>query len=324
MKGRIRGRARFITLVLLLSIALPGALALPGCGGSNGGGATETTASPSSEATTTPTAGASEADVIAAYAAILPRLEEPGVIDDLMSLYTDDARMEDRAYGATSVGKAQIQSYWAQWFTSGVLSDKVVSAHVGSGCAVVESLAYSPGVVALPTAEIIKLDGGRIATHYVYYCDGQIGRAPAPVGSQPAPTDTEAVSGRIAKRYLSTLRALDADGLRALYSCDVVYRDTADKRSFAGPAVAAQAHAKMFAMKGLEFTGAEIMTGPGWAAVTWRRTDREGRQIPYPDLPEDYLQLAKRPTIAGATVLEIRGGEIARETIYCDHLRTRL
>ncbi|HET6476953.1 MAG TPA: sigma factor [Thermoleophilia bacterium] len=28
--------------------------------------------------------------------------------------------------------------------------------------------------------------------------------------------------------------------------------------------------------------------------------------------------------LAGATVLEIRGGKIARETIYCDHLTTRL
>jgi ketosteroid isomerase-like protein len=326
MKTWSRGIATLTAtaMLLLLSIAAAGALVLPGCGGSNGGGATETAASPSSGGTTTPTAEASEADVIAAYAAILPRLEESGVIDDLMALYADDACMEDRAYGASSVGKDQIRAYFTQYFTGGNLSDKIVSTYVGSGCAVVESLAYSPGVVALPAAEIIKLDGGLITTHYVYYYDGQIGREAEPLQTEAEPGDTEAESLRTARAYLSALRATDVEALARTYAADVVYRDTAHKRSFAGADAATEAHAAVFAMKGVKYEGDGVFAGPGWAAVLWRRTDREGRQIAYPDLPDDYLRLAKRPTVAGVSVLEIRAGKVVRETVYCDHLRTRL
>ena len=144
-----------------------------------------------------------------AYARTVLRLEEPGAIDELMALYADDARMEDRANGATSVGKDQIRTYWTQYFTGGVLSDKVVSTYVGSGCAVVESLAYSPGVAALPAAEILELDGGLITSHYVYYYDGQIGREAEPLQTQAQPGDTAAESLRVARAYLAALRGLD-------------------------------------------------------------------------------------------------------------------
>jgi len=323
MKTWNRGIATLTALVLLLSIAAVGALVLPGCGSAGEDSAAESAASPSSGASP-PAAPTSDAEVIATYARTVPRLEEPGAIDELMTLYADDARMEDRAYGASSIGKDQIRSYFTQYFTGGVLSDKIVSTYVGSGCAVVESLAYSPGVVALPAAEIIKLDGGQIITHYVYYYDGQIGREAEPLQTEAEPGDTEAESLRTARAYLAALRATDVKALARTYAADVVYRDTAHKRSFTGADAAAKAHADVFAMKGIKYEGDGVFAGPGWAAVLWRRTDREGRQIAYPDLTEDYLQLAKQPTIAGVTVLEIRDGKIARETIYCDHLRTRL
>lgn len=323
MKTWSRGIATLTALVLLLSIAAAGALVLPGCGGAGGGSATGAAASPSSGASP-PAAPTSDAEVIAAYARTVPRLDEPGAIDELMTLYAADARMEDRAYGASSVGKDQIRTYFTQYFTGGVLFDKIVSTYVGSGCAIVESLAYSPGVVALPAAEIIKLDGGLITTHSVYYYDGQIGREAEPLQTEAEPGDTEAESLRTARAYLSALRATDVEALARTYAADVVYRDTAHKRSFAGADAATEAHAAVFAMKGVKYEGDGVFAGPGWAAVLWRRTDREGRQIAYPDLPDDYLRLAKRPTVAGVSVLEIRAGKVVRETVYCDHLRTRL
>jgi hypothetical protein len=54
----------------------------------------------------------------------------------------------------------------------------------------------------------------------------------------------------------------------------------------------------------------------------WKRTDREGGK-PLVDIPDQFTKQGRRPTIQGVTILEIRKGEIARETIYSDHLRTR-
>lgn len=324
LKGSAGRRARLGTaVILLLTATVPAALALNGCSASNRHGATVTPAS-RSPGPSLPTVARNESETIAAYTQTVTRLEEPGAVDGLVALYADDARMEDRAYGATSLGRDQIRSYWTRYFTGGVLSDKVVATYVGDGCALVESLASSPGVVALPTAEIIKLDGGRISTHYVYYYDGQIGREVEPLQTRAATGDTADESLRAAQAYLAALRATDATALGEVYAADVVYRDTAHNRSHAGSDAAIRAHAAIFAMKGIAFVGDETVAGPGWAAVMWRRTDREGHRIAFPDLPDVYLQLAQRPTIAGVTVLEVRDGKVARETVYCDHLRTRL
>jgi hypothetical protein len=63
-----------------------------------------------------------------------------------------------------------------------------------------------------------------------------------------------------------------------------------------------------------------VVAGPGWAAAQWKRTARVGGR-PLVEIPDEYTRWAKRPTIHGATILEIRNGKIARQTIYRDHLR---
>jgi hypothetical protein len=314
----------------LCAIGLLFLTTMTACAGSEEGGvATPAASSPLASSSVGPTAGgavspATAAQLISSYTDAATRLHDAGEIDTLAALYADDARMEDRAFGATTVGRDEIRAYWKRFFVTGPLSYEVVAAYTGRGCAAIESNAFS-SEVALPTVEVFKLRGGRIAEDYVYYYDGQVGHVPAPLETEPGPADTVTVSRRVAAAYLSSLRSLDARGLASLYAPSVVYRDTAHARRFVGVAAAAGAHAQVFAMKGVRFAGAGIITGPGWAVVMWRRTDSRGRQIPFPDgLPAEYLELARRPTIAGATLLEIRDGRIGRETIYCDHLRTRL
>jgi hypothetical protein len=102
----------------------------------------------------------------------------------------------------------------------------------------------------------------------------------------------------------------------------VVYQDTSRDMRYAGPSAAVAEHAKMFALKGLRFQANGIVCGPGWAAVMWKRSDHEGDKPP-DGFPGELAKWAKCPTIHGVSILEIRDGRIARETIYSDHLRTR-
>jgi hypothetical protein len=51
----------------------------------------------------------------------------------------------------------------------------------------------------------------------------------------------------------------------------------------------------------LAFTGVRTFWGPGWAVVRWAATSDS---LGYEDA-------------AGLTVLEIRGGKVARQTLYC-------
>jgi ketosteroid isomerase-like protein len=306
-----------VGLVLLLSLAL----ALVACGGSGEGdvGSTAVSSAPASSPSS-----AAPVEFLSAYTQAASRIREPGELERLIALYAEDACMEDRAFGATAKGTDEIRAYWERFFLSGLVSYRTVATYLGRDCAVIECDAYAPDVM-LPSIEVLMLRDGRIRAEYVYYCDGQKGRTTTPLKTQLGPRDSAAVALRTAKAYLSALRALDAGALGSLYTDKVVYWDTADKRRFVGASAASHAHAKMFAMKGVGFSGAGVLSGRGWAVVMWRRTDREGRQIPFPEaMPDEFLALAKRPTIAGATMLEIRDGKIARETIYCDHLRTRL
>lgn len=166
---------------------------------------------------------------------------------------------------------------------------------------------------------------GKIVSEYLYYNDAapEYPRfPPAPLKTPPAPTDTQAASRALANAYMSALRALAPARLTPLYAHDVVYQDTARDRRYVGPSAAVTAHAQMFALNGVRFPRLGVVAGRGWAAVMWKRTDREGGKPPA-GLPAKYTKWGRRPTIHGVTILEIREGKIARETIYSDHIRTK-
>ena len=317
---RAPSSARVVLALTLLVIT--GALAVAAC--SRSGKATSTSKPTSASSTAVSSMGpatgalplaatATGAQLAAAYAADVSE-GKPTI-----GLFAKDAVLQDRATGALRVGVKAIAKY--QHFWSEALTFEALSRLVGSDGFVVESMA--DGVVN--SVDVLRVRDGSIVVDYVYHDDlqQQPGTCiPTSLETASAPSDTEAASGAVATAYMSALGALDPARLAPLYARQVVYMDTGRDARYVGPFAALRAHATMFTLKGVRFQANGLLDGPGWAAVMWKRTDREGGR-PLVSIPTKYTRWGKRPTIHGVSILEIRHGQIARETIYCDHLRTR-
>jgi hypothetical protein len=330
-RPRERTSGARITLALLTLLTLLVALTLGACGG--GSTSPTTAATP----TSTPSAAGSSAgtsvsgasatptttaQVTAAYFDALAKVDNIIGFRRLVDLYAEDARLEDRAIGIVASGRKAIADNWNTFFLAGPGKDTPISQFVGEGSAVVEEKAAFPGGEVY-AADVLRVRGGKIVAESIYYSDAGANPKfpPAPLDTPPAPTDTQAASQALAADYMSALRSLVPARLAPFYARDVVYQDTGRNRRYVGPSAAIAAHAKMYALKGLSFRRLGVVAGPGWAAVMWQRTDREGGK-PLVHIPDWYTRWARRPTIHGVTILEIRKGKIARETTYSDHLRT--
>lgn len=321
-KGVVESAAALVVLA---------ALVLAACGGSQSA-ATATTpmSTPSAVASSPGTAAGGEspvatptttAEVTAAYADALSQAGTTSGFRHLLGLFAKDARFEDRAIGDLRVGTKAIAHYYDYWFLSGPLTSTPRSQLAGSDAFVVEEEVNG----AVYGADVLRVHEGKIVAEYIYYNDAAPEYpmfAPAPLKTPPTPADTQAASRALANSYMSALRALAPARLARLYAGDVVYQDTARDRRYVGPSAAIAAHAQMFRLRGVRFRTMGVAAGPGWAAVMWKRTDREGGKPPA-GLSAEYTRWGRRPTIRGVTILEIRKGKIARETIYCDHIRTK-
>ncbi len=277
-------------------------------------GTTGGVASPVAVPTTT-------AQVAAAYADALPTAGTSSGFRSLVGLFAKRAHFEDRAIGDLRVGTKAISEYFNYWFVLGPLTSTPRSVLIGSDAVVVEEEVNG----AAYGADVLGVHDGKIVSDYIYYNDAAPEYPkfpPEPLKTPPAPADTQAASRALAVAYMSALRVLAPARLAPLYAGDVVYQDTARDRRYVGPQAAVAAHAEMFRLKGLRFRTMGMAAGPGWAAVMWKRTDREGGKPPV-GLPDKYTKWGRRPTIRGVTILEIREGKIARETIYSDHVRTK-
>ncbi len=314
----------------LIVLLVAGALALGACGGSGQATSTSTpasTSSPASSSTASATGDTSPlatpttpAQVVAAYAAALKEFRSP------IGLFSRHARSEDRAIGDIRRGSKAVKAYQDYW-QGGQAGITVTprSWFSGSDGAILEERGDWGGAAGY-AVNLFRIHDGKITVWYVYYSDWLSDRVPKLepplLKTPPGPSDTEAASRRSARAYMAALQALAPARLASLYAHDVVYQDTSRDVHYAGSAAALAEHAKMFALKGLRFEAAGVLAGPGWAAVMWRRTDREGGKPPL-GYPPELAKWAVRPTICGVSILEIRDGKIARETIYSDHLRTR-
>jgi hypothetical protein len=260
-----------------------------------------------------------------AYTTLEAQLTTPGTLTRFMRLYADDAKLTDRAFGGVYHGAGAISGYFLQFLgPGGVYTYRPVSWRAGDEGAIVEEVVAS-SEMSLPALEVLRLRDGRVVRDDVYYLDAYLGRPPVPLTTSPSPADTEAASVRTAHAYWAALRRLDPAALARLYTGATVYRDVASVRRYKGTRAATAAHKRVFAMRGVAYGGGDVVAGPGWAAVLWARTDREGGE-PHTQvsIPAEWTKRAGRPTIDGATVLEIRGGKVLPETVYCDHLRTSL
>ncbi len=314
----------------LIVLLVAGALALGACGGSGQATSTSTpasTSSPASSSTASATGDTSPlatpttpAQVVAAYAAALEEFRSP------IDLFSRHARSEDRAIGYIRRGSKAVKAYQDYW-QGGQAGITVTprSWFAGSHSAILEERGDWTGAAGY-AVNLFRIRGGKITTWYVYYSDWLSDRVPKlepPLLTTAAgSSDTETLSRSRGDSYMAALQALAPARLASLYSEDVVYQDTSRDVHYTGSAAALAEHAKMFDLKGLRFQAAGMLAGPGWAAVMWRRTDREGGKPPA-GYPAELATWAVRPTICGVSILEIRDGKIARETIYSDHLRTR-
>lgn len=217
----------------------------------------------------------------------------------------------------------EIKAYQDEWYNALTMESR--SRFSCRDGAIVEEKGEASGT-ATYAMEVLLVRDGKITIDYVYFSDWLSDRvpklAPALLKTAPGASDTRAASRRVARDYMSALRSLAPSRLASLYAENVVYQDTSRDVRYRGADAVLAEHVKMFGLRGVRFKAAGGLGGAGWAVVMWRRTDREGGSVPS-GYPLEFAAWALRPTICGASVLEIREGKIARETIYSDHLRTR-
>jgi SnoaL-like domain len=150
------------------------------------------------------------------------------------------------------------------------------------------------------SAQILSLlhsDSGKIVSEAMYCQAFEKGRpfAPAPLKSPPGPQDTPSAAQGVALKYAAALQAKDAAAMAALSAPTIAFIDTASSTVGHNPGQVQAHYAKIFKTPsgvGLSFTDLNYAFGAGWAAVIW--------------------------TVGGngVTMLEIRNGKIARETLY--------
>jgi ketosteroid isomerase-like protein len=229
----------------------------------------------------------------------------------LRHLYADGVQLVDNAGSNSVKGKDDVairNNDMAEYLASG----KTVSALVGRRGALWEAWPgsyvaiggwYTPDAVA----EVVTVRGERIAREDFFWIGGPNTRAskarphPARLRTPPGPGDTSSAARQIALDYASALRHKDAARLGSMSSADVRFLDVGCGDHGRRPALHRR-YQRMFAFPAdLAFTGLRTFSGPGWAVVRWTaRSDSLG----YED-------------VTGLTVLEIRNGRIARETLYC-------
>jgi ketosteroid isomerase-like protein len=224
----------------------------------------------------------------------------------LARIYADDVVFDDYCYGTHGEGQAvavgMIRKNLAEYTDA-----RWLAGYAGCGVAVIEEYwdfteTYGAKVAILA---VFETRGGRVIHEGDYLQAFQNlpgGRAlePEPLKSAPRPADTAAAAEDVALRYSAALQAKDAAAMAALSAPEVAFMDTASS-TVGSDLQGVQAHyAAIFRKPGdLAFTNVRYAIGRGWAAVLWTAASTSF------GFGAD-----------GVTMLEIRDGKIARETLY--------
>ncbi len=229
----------------------------------------------------------------------------------LSDLFTNGVRLVDHYAYARARGKEQVlvrNSDMAEILVTG----KTVSTYVGRGAALWEAWPgsyvavggwYSPEAVA----EVVTVRGERIAREDFFWVEGpntkagQVSPHPVRLRTRPGPADTSSAAQRVALSYTAALREKDAPRLARISAADVLFLDVG-YGDHGRRKELLRRYERMFAYPGdLAFTRIRTFSGPGWAVVRWTASSGSSGY----------------EGVAGLTVLEIRDGKIARETLYC-------
>jgi ketosteroid isomerase-like protein len=219
-----------------------------------------------------------------------------GDTDTATPWYADDAVITDHSSDEV-YDKATWTAFTAHAYQE--METGLVATYAGEGWAIGEGCNEIPGAV-VPHVSVFQVKDGKVIAQDLYYSGvASEGSAPRTVAEPPTTADTPATCTEITRAYATALGAADVDGLAALCGDDVSFLETTSDTALSGPAAVVMFYEGLFARSdSFGFADLRYFAGQGFGAVLWQAG-------------------AGTTPGAGVTVLEIRDGKIARETLYC-------
>lgn len=99
------------------------------------------------------------------------------------------------------------------------------------------------------------------------------------------------------------LETLDTEEIIACYTSDFSFEDTTLKMTITTREELRAYFTRLFKMQGVAFSDIHIYPGDTWAAIEWTQSFDKG---------------GKRINVRGASVIELQGNKIKRESLYYD------
>jgi len=267
---------------------------------------TESTTSPTA-LTPSPTEVATTAPPVALDAtatADVTRKAAEGVMDSYASSDPDTATpwfADDAVITDHSDDEVYDKAAWTAFMTQAYqgMQTGLVATYAGEGWATGEGCNEVPGAV-VPHVSVFQVKDGKVIAQDLYYSGvASEGTAPRTVAEPPTTADTATACAEVTRAYATALGTGAIDGSVELYRDDVAFLETTSDTALSGPAAVVMFYEGLFARsESFGFADLRYFAGQGFGAVLWQ------------------AGTGTTPG-AGVTVLEIRDGKIARETLYC-------
>ena len=309
-------KSRTATFIALALLVCSGVIALTACGGSSTPGssspsatAVSPTPSPSIVPATEPvsrwdapgSASQSQAEEVAQrYAAALRTESVPGA-----GLYASSSTWDIHSSDEHAQGAKEIESVYrdaavfSSWAKGHVLS--------APGVGVDEGLYTTYGKDSTPALSLLAVDGRKIVHEEIFINEGDT-RPVRIYRGAPASGDTARAAAKVGAAVGDAFETGDQVALKSLIASDVMFRDTTLPHDEVGRDAVLAWWDRV--PNGVQLTNKKPIAGPGWSVVRWtvRQTFPTGVELALP----------------GATVMEVRGGEVVRMTIYYNSATLRL
>lgn len=290
-------------ILLLISVTLP---VLAACGGGTRTGRSPTEGTPTVPSSAVRLVGTDSVAVTQKLVDAERAVLRAPTAARFVRLYAPDVVVEDFAYGSHVEGTAASLKQFRQNMAE-YTDARWTSGYAGQGSFVIEERwdfteTYGGTIQFIAVCET---RGGKVVYEGDYFQpienlpDGTP-LEPTPLTSAQGPQDTAAAAEAVALRYAAALQAKDAAAVAALDAPSIAFTDTASSTVGSSPAEVQAHYAEIFKTPtNLAFTNLRYAFGAGWAAVIWTAGTQPSTS-----------------SGEGVSMLEIRDGRIARETLY--------